>query len=203
VKSLSTKVTYIEYYKAFGSVRGIAAVVTAAVPLTSEYVFTGLVFPPLGDESIWYRILATAIAVAITALVWRHAQSISGIVANRWKLALLVATMLFGCAYGVAHFAFVRRIDWLDEKRSEYVSIGYHRTPGAALTYAGMSDLDILKARGYLEPDVRENWTLTSIVVARLALFASFCGAAFSAVAVLSFYVLDLAGERKLHDGST
>jgi hypothetical protein len=154
------------------------------------------VFPPLGDESIWFKILATAGALALTAIVC-HAQNLSSATGTRWKLALLAATMLFGCGYGVAHFAFVRRVDWLDEKRTEYVSVGYKRTADAAASFVSLSDVDILKARGYLEPEIRENWTVGSIAVSRLALFASFCGAAFSAVGLLSLFVLDLARERK------
>lgn len=193
--------SYGNYYRAFIGARGFVAAVATFAPLASDYVLSGRVFPPLGDQSLLLKTAATALAMLVTFFAYRARGDSSGRI-SRLMIYLAIASFVFVCGYYAAQFGFVRRVDIPSEERSEYVSVGLTRSQFAQRKLSDLSDVDVLKTRGFSDSAIRENWTPASIFIARLLLFITFCGATLPFVGVLSLAILEharqVAGEEAI-----
>jgi hypothetical protein len=166
--------TLKQYYKAFWSLSGVLA---AAPPIVATVVTPFLPdnaavygFPPLGDVGSFARLGLLCLSVLVTYLVyfWRG---------GRWLLVIAaVITLLSLGTYIALYPRFVIRVDIPSQKVTTRVSVGYDRTPFATANFGADSDEDMLRARGFDDEEIKKLWTYSSLVVARLALFASYCG---------------------------
>jgi hypothetical protein len=180
--------TFQQYYKAFWSLSGVLA---AAPPIVTTVVMPFLPdsaavygFPPMGDVGSFARLALLCLAVLVTYLVyfWRG---------GRWLLvAAAVVTFLCLCTYIALYPRFVLRIDIPSQKTAMRVSVGYDRTPFASATFSSESDEDMLRARGFDDEEIKKLWTYRSLIVARLALFASYCGFILGLVAAFSLGIV-------------
>lgn len=184
--------SYPEYFKAFGSVRGMLGIFFAVSPLAYDHFFSGVIFPPLGDQSEFFKAFFI-VAIGLTILLAFRARRASHQSITHYVTYLILAATIFAGGYACARILCVRRIDVVSEKRADYVSIGLCRTDSAKSTFSDASDVDILKARGYTDNDIQENWTPASIAVARLMLFFMFAATSLAVVLVFSLSVLELA----------
>ena len=184
--------TLKQYYKAFWSLSGVLA---AAPPIITTVVLPFLPdkaavygFPPMGDIESFARLGLVCMALLVTYLVyfWRG---------GRWLLAAAaVVAFMCLCVYIALYPRFVLRIEIPSQRVTARVSVGYDRTQFARANFASDSDEDMLRARGFDDEEVKELWTYQSLIIARLALFASYCGFILGLVAVFSLgIVLDQA----------
>jgi hypothetical protein len=172
------QITLKQYYGSFKDFPGMMTYVFTGLPLLSwlakevslENVQRTL-FPPLGQiQPLAYS--ASILFIALTPLLayFLFKQRIT-------KAALIAsstAALLFFLAYFGFYTAFVRLIDIPTRQTSIAVSIGYARTDFANANFKSESDTDILKARGTEEDQIERLWTIKSIVIVRIALFAAY-----------------------------
>ena len=113
---------------------------------------------------------------------------------RRRRLQALVgvaALAIFGaCLYQVPRTLFVRTIDRPALKDTVTVTIGYDRTMFAHQNFAQNDDWEMLRQRGVTEDEIARLWTSQSIILARLALFATYLLVILSAVTFCSLEVL-------------
>ncbi len=141
----------------------------------------------MGDVGSVARLGLLCLAFLITYIIrfWRG---------GKWLLvAAAVISLLCLCVYVALYSRLVLRIDLPSEKATVRVSVGYDRTPFAKANFSSDSDEDMVRARGFDDEELKKLWTYQSLIVARLALFASYCGFILGSVAVFSLgIVLDL-----------
>jgi hypothetical protein len=95
---------------------------------------------------------------------------------------MFIASMIL---YEYSFTRFVRRVEIPSRNESVLVSIGTQRTEFATKNFPGNTDLEMLKQRGLGEEEVEKLWTLNSISLARLLLWAPYCGLFLFSLAAL------------------
>jgi hypothetical protein len=138
----------------------------------------------MGDVSSFARLGLVCLAFLVTYLVyfWQG---------GRWPLVAAAAIAFLSlCSYIALYPQFVLRIDVPAQKTTVRVSVGYDRTPFARTTFGSASDEDMLRARGFDDEEIKKLWTYQSLTLARLALFASYCGFILGLVAVFSLGIV-------------
>jgi hypothetical protein len=180
--------TLEQYYKAFWSLQGLLA---AAPPIVSTVVLPFLPdkasafgFPPMGDVGGFAGLGLVCLALLVTYLVyfWRG---------GKWPLiAAALVAFLSLCVYVALYPRFVVRVDIPSLKTATRVSVGYERTPFATENFGSGSDEDMLRARGFDDEEIKKLWTYRSLTVARLALFASYCGFILGLVTTFSLGIV-------------
>jgi hypothetical protein len=180
-------VTLNNYYKSFVSISGAFAAATGLGPLFSTVPTPALsyLFPPLGDVAVPARLGLVVLAATMTYLAFHSSGERNKVVMR----GLFGISVLAACCYLIAYMQFVRKIDIPSANSTIHVSVGYSRTPFAERTFDGASDWDILRARGTSDEEIFKLWTEESVVVARLCLFASFCGFILPLVLIFSLGV--------------
>jgi hypothetical protein len=184
-------VTCYNYRRAFKSGWGVVTFLLGFVPPASNWIWNGWIFPPLGNESVLGQLVAVLLAGAVVAVVYR--KTFADYKIRRCKGALFALVVLGACGYLVIHSKFVCAVDIPTQSRTVNVSIGFHRSEFARTTFRLKSDVDMLEARGLDDSNVFQLWTPTSIYIARLSLFVSFCVVFLSLVGILSLTVLEHA----------
>jgi hypothetical protein len=192
--------TLTQYYKAFWSLSGMLA---AAPPLVAGIITpllpdstSGYVFPPMGDVGSFARLGLICLAVLVSYLVyfWRG---------GRWVLIVTGVVALLGvCTYLALYSRFVLRIDVPSQKTAMHVSVGYERSQFAMANFSADSDEDMVRARGFDDEEIKKLWTYRSLVVARLALFGSYCGFVLGLVATFSLGIV-LGPSAKMIEGKS
>jgi hypothetical protein len=188
--------TLEKYYKAFWSLSGLLA---AAPPLVTTLVLPFLPdrssvygFPPLGDVGRFAGMGLVCLAVLVTYLVyfWRG---------GKWPLVVapLIAVLCLS-VYIALYPRLVLQIDIPSLKTAARVSVGYERTPFARANFGSDSDEDMLRARGFDDEEIKKLWTYRSLLIARLALFGSYCGFILGLVATFSLGIVFGLSEREL-----
>jgi hypothetical protein len=178
-----------DYYKGFKSLQGLLAIVFCIGPPASAYVIPGVVFPPLGGQTILAQFFTVLFCVAASFLCFL-ARDISKSRIIKSAVLLFLAAIVFFAVYFGLHFRFVRSIHVSDENRNEVVSVGYERTDFANRTFPGATDSEMINLRGFNEDELTHLWTRESIYVSRIGLYFTFLGAVLSLVAVSSFGVI-------------
>jgi hypothetical protein len=196
--SAACSINLKNYYSNFKTIRGVAAVLGAIVPFLAKLKpgtsWTEYLLAPMGDVDYVARVLFAVLCVGVTYLVYFYFQDQSAAQRKRTFLVmLLIIPTLCLSLYIVFCLMFVRKIDITSIQRSVYVSVGYQRTEFAKQTFGSMTDEDMLRQRGFDDEQIRAIWTEFSILVARLALFASWSGFALSLICGLSLGALDQA----------
>ncbi len=183
-------VTLLSYYKKFASVSGALAVATGVGPLLSALLpgaVPAYLFPTLGEITMPARFGVVVLAATITYFSFYAAQHPPRVLARFLLLAAVAFLAL--CCYLVSLQHFVRKIDIPSDGSSVFVSVGYERTNFATQTFHDESDWDMLRARGTSDEDVSRLWTERSLDVARICLFASYCGFILPLVLIFSLGV--------------
>jgi hypothetical protein len=184
----SDQITAIEYYKAFGSLRGAVAALFGFLPFSS-FVIPGRVFPPLGNDTVLAQGFAVVFAFAVTYLVFlRQHVPVSRL--KRAMIVFLVIACIFFCSYLATRLYFVRTVEIPSIGSSSIVSIGFERTPFANSAFGSSDDLEMLRSRGADEEEIFRLWTANSIYLSRLSLFVSYLGCALFLVAAASLATL-------------
>ncbi|HEY4931307.1 MAG TPA: hypothetical protein VII23_07025 [Terriglobales bacterium] len=183
-----TKISLKRYYEAFWSLLGVLA---AAPPIILSIILPWLSdstpaygFPPMGDVGTFARLGLVSLAFVVTFLVyfWKG---------GKWLLvAAAVVSFVCLCVYVALYPRFVMRIDVPPPNAAIRVSVGYDRTQFANENFGSKSNEDMLRARGSSDEEIKKLWTYRSLTIARLALFASYCGFIFGFVAVFSLAIL-------------
>lgn len=185
-----------KYYSSFRSLSGIFAGLIAALPFISQFLpGTGYAFPPLGDAEAPARVGLVLLAFAVTFAVYFLASDISR---NTGRvIAIAIAVSVVGLFVYFALFeGFVRGIDIPSRNTTVYVTVGYERTPFAMTTFDSAPDEVMLRSRGTDEEQLRTLWTLKSLIIVRLALFASYCTIVLALVAAFSCGVVNEASQK-------
>jgi hypothetical protein len=180
--------TLKQYYKAFWSLSGVLAaappiIATAILPFLPEKA-PAYGFPPMGDVGSFAGLGLVSLAFLVTYVVyfWRG---------GRWLLgAVSIVSFLCLCVYIALYPRFVLRIDIPPQSRTIRVSVGYERTLFAKANFGSDSDEDMLRARGFDDEEVKKLWTYQSLIIARLALFTSYCGFMLGLVAAFSLGIV-------------
>lgn len=183
-------VTLVSYYKKFASISGALAVATGVGPLLSAWLpgaAPAYLFPALGDFTMPARLGFVLLAVAITYVSFYGPPRPANAFLKFFLLAVISLVAL--CCYLVTLQHFVRRIDIPATSSTVYVSIGYERTAFANQTFSAETDWDMLRARGTSDEEVTRLWTARSLDIARLCLFACYCGVVLPLVLVFSLGV--------------
>ena len=173
-------ISLLSYYKKFASISGALAVATGVGPLLTALLpgaAAGYLFPALGD----------LLAATITYLSFYAAQRPP----QAWSRFLLLGGIAFlaMCCYLISLQHFVRKIEIPANGSVVIVSVGLREDAFATQTFQGESDWDMLRARGTSDEDVLRLWTERSLDVARLCLFASYCGFILPLVLIFSLGV--------------
>ena len=190
----STEISVGQFYAQFKSLYGLIAAVFGLLPPVSGLLLPGLVFPPLGNETVLAQFFAVIFGVAVTYLTFWMKYVAEVRVRHRMKVLFIFAIGLF-CVYFGLHFRFVQKIDIPSVGEHAFVSIGYERSQFALTSFDNMSDSEMLHSRGFTEEEITNLWTPKSLCVSRLALFLSFVGSMLSMVALASLGVLLRARE--------
>lgn len=185
----NTSITIEKYYKSFKSLEGVLAAGFCIIPLASNWILSGRIFPPLGNETIWAQGLTVLLGLAVTFLVFlmRDAPAIR---IRRRIMILFGVAALFGCAYFSLHFRFVRVVEIPSASTEAVTSVGYERNSFIDAAFPGATDSDVLNSRGFTEEEIGRIWTTKSIWIARLALISAFLGCLLSLVGMASLGVL-------------
>jgi protein-S-isoprenylcysteine O-methyltransferase Ste14 len=178
-----------EFYKSFKSLQGVLAGAFCFGPPISNYFLPGLVFPPLGGQTILAQFFAVLFGVGVTFLCFLMKDSPKNKITRTIKMLFVVAILLFVGFFGL-HFRFVRTVTIPSAGTEAIVSVGYQRTEFANLTFPGATDLEMLRSRGFDEDEITHLWTRNSVYAARIALFLAFLGAVLSLVGMASLGVL-------------
>ena len=184
-------VTLVGYYKKFATVSGVMAAATGVGPLVSAWLpgaAPAYVFPPLGEIRMPARLGVVFLAVAATYISFYAPPMLPRAAFSKFFRVGLISLLALGC-YLTAFRHFVRRIDAPASGSVIFVSVGYQRTTFAVRTFASDSDWDMLRARGTNDEEVSKLWTDRSVDVARLCLFASYCGFVLPLVLIFSLGV--------------
>ena len=181
-------ITLKQYYRAFWSLSGALA---AAPPIIATAVLPFLPdsasvygFPPMGDVGGFARLGMVCLAFLVTFLVYFWEG-------GKWPLvAAFLVSFVCLCAYVALYPHFVLRIDVPSQKTAIRVSVGYDRTQFAKTNFGSDSDEGMLRARGFDDEEIKKLWTYQSLTIARLGLFASYCGFILGLVAVFSLGIV-------------
>ncbi len=193
----NTGISVGQFYAQFKSLYGLIAAVFGLLPPASGLFLPGLIFPPLGNETVLAQFFAVIFGVAVTYLMFWMKDVAEVRVRHRMKAFFIISIGLF-CVYFGLHFRFVQRIDIPSAGERAFVSIGYERSQFALTSFDDNSDSELLHSRGFTEEEIANLWTPKSLYVSRLALFLSFVGSMLSLVALASLGVLLRAREVKL-----
>ncbi len=183
-------VALVNYYKKFASISGALAVATGIGPLLSAWLpgaAPAYLFPTLGDFSMPARLGFVLLAVAITYVSFYSSQRPSNILLRFGFLGAIALVALF--CYLVALQHFVRKIEIPAISSTIFVSVGYERTSFANQTFSAETDWDMLRERGTTDEDLSRLWTARSLDIARLCLFACYCGVVLPLVLIFSLGV--------------
>jgi hypothetical protein len=183
-------VTLLAYYKKFASVSGALAAATGLGPLLSALLpgaAPSYLFPALGDLTTPARFGVALLAATITYFCF-YAEHRPASVLPRFLMFAAIAFLAL-CCYLISFQHFVRKIDVPVNSSAVFVSVGYERTGFATQTFHDESDWNMLRARGTSDEEVSQLWTARSLDVARLCLFASYCGFILPLVLVFSLGV--------------
>jgi len=186
------KADFKKYGKRFVSITGILGALCTALPFLSLGLsdqIAELVFPPLGSLALLGRIGATGFSLLITLIVyhvWKEDPP-----QTFGKRVSILSFISFACflGYFAMYESFVCKNYVRDKKMSVAVSIGYKRTPDAAI-FKDKSDTEILQERGFEEAEIQKYWTGNSILIVRIGLLLTYTGIIASVVGVLSFTAL-------------
>jgi len=146
-------------------------------------------FPPLGDAETIARAALALFAVGVTYAAFHWRDGLTRVSKRAIMLTMLFAIVSF-FVYLALFLRFERRVDIPSEKTAVFVTVGSERTPFADSNFPAYSDEDMLRARGPYEEQVRLLWTYKSLVIARLALYISYCGTVLGFVAAFSLGVI-------------
>lgn len=182
-------VSIAKYYKNFWSLQGLLAGAFGVLPSASGFFVPGVIFPPLGDQTVLAQCFIVIFSVAVTFLVFLM-HGITKTRATRLGFALVGASVISFCVFFWLHSKFVRTIEIPSVDKQEIVSIGYRRTEFADKTFPNVTDVEVLKSRGFSEDEITNLWTRDSVIVARLALFLAFAGTVLPLVGAGSLGVL-------------
>jgi len=180
--------TLRQYYQGFWSLLGVLAaappvIVAVILPFLSDSAPV-YGFPPMGDVGSFARLGLVCLAFLVTYLVYFWPG-------GKWPLVVAVIVFFASlCAYIAFYQRFVLRIDVPSQKATIRVSVGYDRTSFAAANFGSDSDEDMLRARGTSDEEIKKLWTYRSLIIARLALFASYCGVILGLVAIFSLGIV-------------
>lgn len=185
----NTGITIEKYYGSFKSLQGVLAAGFCIIPLASNWLLSGRIFPPLGNETILAQVFAVLLGLAVTFLVFLMKDSPVSQIWQRIKILFFVATLCC-CAYIALHFRFVRVVEIPSASTEAIVSVGYERSSLIGAAFPGATDSEVLTSRGFTEDEIRRIWTIKSIGIARLALISTFLGCMLSLVGMASLGVL-------------
>lgn len=185
----STEISVGQFYAQFKSLYGLIAGVFGLLPPALGFFLPGLIFPPLGNETVLAQFFVVIFGVAVTySMFWmKYDPEIR--VRRRMKVFFVFGIILF-CIYFGLHFRFVQRIDIPSVGEHSFVSVGYERSAFALGSFDSVSDSEMLHSRGFSEEEIERLWTLKSLCISRLALFITFLGSVLSIVAFASLGVL-------------
>jgi hypothetical protein len=182
-------ITIEKYYGSFKSLQGVLAAGFCIIPLASNWILSGRIFPPLGNETILAQGLTALLGLAVTFLVFLLRDS-SVIRIRRRIMILFVVAVLCCCAYVGLHFRFVRVVEIPSASTEAIVSVGYERSSFIDAAFPGATDSDVLNSRGFTEDEISRIWTTRSIWIARLVLISTFLGWMLALVGMASLGVL-------------
>jgi hypothetical protein len=185
----NTGITIEKYYGSFKSLQGVLAAGFCIIPLASNWLLSGRIFPPLGNETILAQGFTVLLGVAVTFLVFLMRDAAVIRIRRRIVNLFFVAVVCF-CAYIAAHYRFVRIVEIPSASAEATVSVGYQRSAFSDAAFPGATDSDVLISRGFTEDEINRIWTAKSIWLARLSLISSFLGCMLSLVGVASLGVL-------------
>ena len=186
-------ITIKAYYRAHKSLFGYLAGFIGATPVLSSLLpddWASFLFPPLDNV---FKSVAVLLVVLTSVVIFR--MSDSSLVRNpamrpRLQVSLLLIVLLGASGYVLARAAFVRVVERPSLGDVVTAVVGYERTPFAIKAFPNSSDWDILRGRGITDEEIFENWTTTSVIVARLSVFLSYTLLLIAAIAILSLEVL-------------
>jgi hypothetical protein len=167
--------TLKQYYRSYKSVLGAIVGVVGALPLLSALLpadYAGYIFPPLGTFEPVARLLTVVIAASATFIAF---------FLSRRKPAITITVCVFLCIasmfiYGWSFTRYVRKVEIPSRNESVLVSIGGQKTEFAVTKFPDQSDMELLRQRGFGEEEIERLWSLDSILLARLYLWAPYCG---------------------------
>jgi hypothetical protein len=142
------------------------------IPLGSQLLNRkpAFVFPPLGAGTLAMTFAATAVAGVAAVMPW-------ALPLRKWKTVGLIAVFISLICSAVSTFYFWEQYVItipLPNGNERSVSIGTVRTPFANQYFSGVSDFEMLEARGPYENEVGMLWTRASLLNVRLKLFSSY-----------------------------
>lgn len=186
----TSTITIRRYYASFKSVWGILASAFGALPILSILLpEKAYPFPPIGDIEVPARAGLVVLAFAATFGVYFWAFSfhrrIPGVMAVVFGVSLVSLVVYLGLCE-----RFVRRVDIPSRQTDVTVSVGYERTAFAEITFGAASDWELLRARGTDEEQIKKLWAMKSLIIARLALFATYSVFLLALVVMFSFGVV-------------
>lgn len=186
-------ITIEDYYKKFRSIFGAVTGAIGVLPLISGLFpekWASYLFPPLGN--IW-RLVAATLAGLVTLALF-YAKDLDAAVSKKGRLQLLIRPLLLAVIGAVAFLIvdnrFVRTVEIPSLDKNVSVIVGFERTSFASSNFPQASDWELLRQRGLSDEQIHELWTGTSILVARLLLFASYALFLLPAISTGCFAVL-------------
>lgn len=161
--------TFRRYIATVGSVA--AALVALPISAKMMHVDSPYLNPPLGTLDSFVVPIAVPLVGLFAALPWLFGLKHSARVGALLSAALCILSFV---SYSVFVSRYIVRVDAPGAVLQ--VSVGTERTEWAKRNLDGDSDALALMTAGWSEVEIREIWTVHSIVVARLKLLISFAG---------------------------
>ena len=181
---MQASVTFKDYKKNLLALQSFVFALPVISVIFNHY--SGIPFPPMGDDSGSWRFIAAALAGVSVVLPYFFAQKIRG-----WIVGTLVLLFLCSAAtYLSLESRFVLSIAHSDGA-IRFVTRGSKRNPELKQPYAAMNDYDLIRSAGQTDMYLEEAYTKESLHANRQKLFWSY-------VLTLIFFELILGSVARL-----
>jgi MFS family permease len=174
--------TVTEYYRAYyRSVKGIVGALSFVPPLVGFTLKAATqkpnyFYPPVGDFQLITTIGTIGCMLAPTYLIFGYFSRSSGKVHAIASVILSVIGLLSFCALFCLCLRFVKVVPMSSIDTNVPVSIGYDRAEFVSSSdkLVNLPDSELLHQRGTEEDQIQLLWTMKSLIVVRICLWASY-----------------------------
>ena len=187
-ESLTLKEYYKSFYRQWSSFVTIPA---ALMPIASIVINSPALFPPLGDSELLAKVGASLVPFLVVYLTYFEKYSSHSMIRKVRYLAFFAVVFFFVAYFGL-YSSFVRVVPVPSRDASVRVCVGYERTSFAQTQFgAAATDLELLRARGFTEEEIRRLWTWKSLLLVRIGLLFSYTAALAAFNLIFSLGALD------------
>jgi len=188
-----------QYFRTFGSLKGLFAVVPFLVPLLRVCLpdsskLAGYLYPPLGDfQRLGFACTIGALLLSMY-FVYFFCEKARRVLPRAY-IILIFGWFLGVCCLCALYVRYVRTISVPSIDQEFEVSVGFQKTEFALQWYPHSDDWEMLHDAGPYEEKIQQLWTQNSISTVRVLLLLSYTLTLVCFLSVPSLMVYEQAAD--------